>query len=180
MNSKINRRINYCLIGDDGQPHIIFSIKWQKGNLYFINTNFDAKVSYHAPREGKSQVHIKINNMLPVKPDITCPIEEIKDVRPVSGSGVQLRLVNTLPVPKKKHKNIIMDSRPFHISHLSQIQWDWYLVEPGKIDLLEKRIKLHKNSEFSEFLLLDIIDDSIPWIATEFIRIRDENPKWYE
>ena len=180
MDTNIKRRINYCLIGGDAKPHVIFSFKWQKGNLYFINTNFDAKISYHAPRDGKSQVHIKINNTLPNKPDFTCPIEDIKGVRPVGGSGVQLRLLEKLPIRKEKFTNFIIDPRPFHISPLSQVQWYWYLVEPGKMDLLEEMIAPHKKSEFSEFLTLHIINDCTPWIATEFSRIRDENPKWYE
>ncbi len=181
MTNNIDKRINYCLIGDDGQPHTIFVIKWEKGNLYFINTGFDAKISYHTPRKDKSQVHIKIKGIQPNEnPDFCCPIEKIKGVRPVGGSGIELRKINNLPTPSPKYRKIEVDTRHFHISRLSKIQWYWYLVEPGKIKELEKTVKPYKQSDFTEFLKVHLLDDTVPWVATEFIRIKDENPIWYK
>lgn len=101
-------------------------------------------------------------------------------MRPVGGSGIELRRLNDLPIPKDTDHNIVMDTRSFHISHLSKVQWQWFLVEPGKTGLLKETINPGKESELSEFLAIHLLDDTTPWIATHFFRIKDENPVWYQ
>src|SRR3989344_744061 len=176
-----DKRINYCLIGSDNLPHIVVVIKWEKGNLYFVDIGQPWKKSYHTPRNGKSQVHIKVNGRLALAPDFCIPIEEIKGVRRIGGSDVELENLSKLPIPKEGNgTNYILDTRPFYISKLSKVQWYHYLVEPNNDLEINKILNQHKENakelEMSEQIAVHRLIESTPWIVTEFTRICDENP----
>lgn len=181
-----NRRINYCFMADDGTPRIVVVIKMEKGNLYFVDVSQPWKKSYHSPRNGLSQVHLKVKlksgEVIAGGPDFCCPIEEIKGIRPLGGAGMELHRLTNLPTAKENSgENYILDTRPFHQSRLSKVQWYHYLVEPGKEKDLEDRLNSRENSlKMSEQIALHTIGDSNPLIVTEFIRICDENPLWYK
>ncbi|MFA6919206.1 MAG: hypothetical protein WC244_03830 [Patescibacteria group bacterium] len=180
-----NRKINYCFMANDNTPRIVVVIKWKKGNLYFIDVNQPWKKSYHSPRDGVSQVHLKVKlktgEVIAGGPDFCCPINEIKGIRPLGGAGMELDKLPNLPIPNKNDKNYILDTRPFHQSRLSKVQWYHYLVEPGKEKELEKQFASRDDSlKMSEQVAIHTISDSNPLIITEFIRICDENPLWYK
>lgn len=176
-----NKRINYCLIDKNGIARVIVVIKWEKGNLYFMDINQPWKKSYHTPRKGKSQVHLKVNGFMPMDPDFDIPIEDIKGYRMMGGSAMKLDDLPKLPEAKENNgENYILDPRPFHISHLSQVQWTHYLVEPGEDQKLIDHLSNTKDeSKMSEQLVIHKLTDSTPWIVTEFSRVCDENPLWY-
>ena len=179
-----SRRINYCFVANDGTLRIVVVIKWEKGNLYFIDINQPWKKSYHSARDGVSQVHLKIKlksgEVIAGGPDFCCPIGEIKGIRPLGGSGMELDKLQDLPILKEDDdENYILDTRPFHQSRLSRVQWYHYLVEPYKEKELEEQLNSHENNlKMSERVALHTIGDSNSLIITEFIRICDENPLW--
>lgn len=187
MKTLINNKTRFCFIGLDGKPHLVFSIKWDKGNLYFINEshveNFKTKISYHTPRppSGKSQVNFKINDRRPSDQEMAlcCPIQEIKGVRRIGGSGVPIEALTKLPIRNGKD-DYILDVRPFHLSHLSTIQWYWFLVEPEKINLLKEDPMIKEESRFTEKIQLFVDTGKTPNVAILFERIRDENSIWYK
>lgn len=186
--SKNTKKIHYCLMGHDNLPHIIFSVIWNKGNLYLKNEsaieNFKTKISYHTPRQpsGKSQVNFKVNDVRPNGASELCvPIEQIVGARPMGGSGVQLIDLPKFPVPREESESIIYDARPHLKTELSSIQWYWFLLEPNKENLFfdQPRIKNCKY-EFSELLDFHFLKSFKPWIVTEFTRIKEEHPIWYK
>lgn len=179
-----DKRINYCFVDRNGTPRIVVVIKWEKGNLYFMDIDQPWKKSYHSPRNGKSQVHIKVDGFMPMAPAFSNPIEEIKGCRMMGGSGMELHRLESLPAPKDGAENYILDTRPFLISNLSKVQWSHYLVEPGNEteldEILERHRKNQAESGMSEQVAVHKITSSTPWLVTEFTRICDENPRWYE
>ncbi len=178
-----HRRINYCFIDDEGIHRTVVVIMLKKGNLYFVDVNQPWKKSYHSPRDGKSQVHLKINGKMYDAPSFEVPMEEIKGFRIMGGSGVQLHKLQEFPKAGNEDENYILDTRSFHISHLSQVQWSHYLVEPNNETDLNKLLeKYEKNNKdkMSEVIAIHKITDTKPWIITVFTRICDENPLWYK
>ncbi len=189
----INNDIKYkffLISHHDNKPHLIFTIKFDKDNVYFINSgfikNFKTKISYHTPRlpSNKSQVHFKVNDRRINDADLCCPANEIKGVRYFGGSGTPLDQLINLPIFKKEkrgEKCFIFDSRKLRMSHLSSIQWSWFFVEPDQEESLYKHpIIDNGDSEFSESMHIQLIKETIPWVGIEYIRIREENPIWYK
>lgn len=179
-----DKRINYCFLDTQGVPRVVVVIKWEKGNLYFMDINQPWKKSYHSPRNGSSQVHLKVNGFMPMEPSFEPPIEEVKGFRIMGGSGMQLNKLSELPVAKESGvDNYILDTRRFNISHLSQVQWDHYLVEPNNETELNELLQKHEDNnkeKMSERIAIHKITESTPWIVTVFTRICDENPLWYK
>lgn len=184
MSTNPDKRINYCFIDDKGVPRTVVVIKWEKENLYFVDVKQPWKKSYHSPRNGLSQVHLKINGSIPIEPSFEVPIENIKNFRMIGGSGIQLHHLHEFPEAKESNgENYILDTRPFHIGHLSQVQWDHYLVEPNnetEFNKLLKKYKENNKNKMSEQIAIHKLTDSKPWIITVFTRICDENPLWYK
>ncbi|MDO8493427.1 MAG: hypothetical protein Q7S19_02675 [bacterium] len=183
MSTNPDKRINYCFTDDQGVPRIAIVIKWDKGNLYFIDAKQPFKKSYHSPRNGVSQVHIEVNNSKSMLRSFEPPIENIKGFRMMGGSGIQLHRLGELSVAKEsKGENYIIDARPFHTSNLAQIQWNHYLVEPGNETDLNELLAKHEENKvgMSERIAIHRLTDSTPWIVTVFTRICDEDPRWYE
>lgn len=180
-----NRRINYCFLSDDGLPRIVVTIKYKKGNLYFIDINQPWKISYHSPRDGVSQVHLKANlknrEVMACGPDFCCSIEDIRGIKFLGGAGIKLKELQHLPIAKKNSENYILDTRPFYYSELSSIQWQHYIVEPGKEKELYKNLINHEDGlKMTERILIHTIQNFTPLIITEFIRICDKNSLWYK
>lgn len=180
-----NRRINYCFLDDDGVLRVVVVIMLKKGNLYFVDVNQPWKKSYHSPRNGQAQVHLKINGRMYDAPSHEVPMEEIKDFRMMGGSGMELCRLKELPEAKSspQNENYILDTRPFHISRLSKIQWNHYLVEPNnetKLNELFGKYDENNTDKMSERVAIHKITDTNPWIVTMFTRICDENPRWYQ
>ena len=179
-----DRRINYCFVDRNGTARVVVVIKWEKGNLYFVDIGQPWKKSYHSPRNGQSQIHLKVNNSRALYASNSLPIEKIKGCQFFGGSGMELERLEELPIPKTNIESYVLDTRPYLITHLSKVQWTHYLVEPNNekelTEILEKHHKNRMESGMSEQLVLHKITDSTPWIVTEFTRICDENPKWYE
>lgn len=183
MSSNPDKRINYCFVGSDGMPHVVVVIRWEKGNLYFMDIGQPWKKSYHSPRNGKSQVHLKVNGFIPMEPDFSAPIEEIENVRPLGGSGMVLDELVKLPVAKEGNgENYILDTRPFHRSRLSKVQWDHFLVQPDSEVAINQTLREREErnkDKVSEQIAIHKLTESKPWIVTEFRRICNENPMWY-
>ena len=113
-------------------------------------------------------------------PDFCCPIEDIRGVKSLGGAGIKLKELQHLPIANKNSENYILDTRPFYYSELSSIQWQHYLVEPGKEKELYKHLIDHEDGlKMTERILIHAIQNFNPLIITEFIRICDENPLWY-
>lgn len=187
QNNKFKRR--YCLIDENGVSRVIFIIKSHKGNLYFQNQEyipgFKTKISYHTPRmpSGKSQVNFKINDIRPTDKEtsLNCPINEIRGVRYLGGSGIPIKELPNLP-ERSGENDLLLDVRRFNKTPLSTIQWNWYLVEKNKRDLFEKdpMIISAKTSKFSEIIHVDYDERDGIDVVVLFTRIKDENPIWYQ
>ena len=178
-----NKRINYCLVDDSGIARVVIVIKWEKGNLYFVNPCQPWKASYHSPRNGTSQVHLKVNNSAPFYKSFEDAVENIRGFRMMNGAAMPLRELPNLPEAREKNgENYILDTRGLNTSRLAQIQWTHYLVEPNnENDLNELLAKYEANSiGMSERIAIHKLTDSVPWIVTVFTRICDEDPRWYE